>query len=84
MNLWKASTITLAISLVCVVGTGAINSAAAERQPHMKTSLKHLEKAKHVLEKAAPDKGGHRVKAIEFVDSAIAEVKAGVEFDNKH
>ena len=34
--------------------------------------------------KAEADKGGHRVKALELVNQALAEVKAGVEFDNKH
>ena len=35
------------------------------------------------LERATADKGGHRVKAIQHVDAAIAEVRAGMRFDRK-
>jgi hypothetical protein len=36
--------------------------------------------AKSELEQALPDKGGHRVRALEFVNQAIVEVQAGIEF----
>ena len=58
--------------------------AFAEPQPHMKAALKDLEQAKAQLEKATPDKGGHRVKALELTNQAIEEVKKGLAFDNKH
>jgi hypothetical protein len=32
------------------------------------------------LIQARPNKGGHRDRAISFVDSAIAETKAGIAF----
>ncbi len=50
---------------------------AEVRQPHMKSALEHLEKAKAQLEKAAPSK--HRAKALELVSAAIAEVRQGME-----
>ena len=59
-------------------------TAAAERQPAMALALEALKKAEASLELASADKGGHRVKAIEHINAAIAEVKAGIEFDNKH
>jgi len=58
--------------------------AFAEPQPHMKAALKSLEEAKVQLEKATADKGGHRVKAIALINSAIEETKKGIEFDDKH
>jgi len=58
--------------------------AFAEKQPHMRAAHEALKKAREALEKASPDKGGHRVKAIELVEAALAEVKAGMEFDDKH
>ena len=58
--------------------------AYAEKQPHMEHALKALENAKIQLEKAEHDKGGHRVKAIDLINQAISEVKAGIEYDNTH
>lgn len=58
--------------------------AVAEPQPHMRKALNNLEEALVQLKSASHDKGGHRVKAIEHVEAAIAEVRAGIDFDNKH
>jgi hypothetical protein len=58
--------------------------AGAEPQPHMRAALTSLRAARAHLDKAAPDKGGHRVKAIALVDDAIKETEAGIEFDNRH
>jgi hypothetical protein len=55
------------------------NHVAAPDQPHMKAALDSLESARNNLDKANPDKGGHRAKAIDLVKDAIAEVKAGIE-----
>jgi hypothetical protein len=49
-------------------------------QPHMRAALSSLQVAKSELEQALPDKGGHRVRALEFVNQAIVEVQAGIEF----
>ena len=84
MNIWKLSTLTLVVVLGCVIGRGLVNSASAEPQPHMKVALTHLEQAKAALEKAAPDKGGHRVKALELTEQAIVQVRDGIEYANKH
>ena len=72
------------IAVLSALAGGLATSAFAEKQPHMAKSLALLEDAKKQLENATPDKGGHRVKAIELVTAAIVEVKAGMEFDSKH
>lgn len=72
------------IAVASALAGGLATQAFADKQPHMVKSLALLEDAKKQLENATADKGGHRVKAIELVNSAIAEVKAGIEFDNKH
>ena len=51
---------------------------ASAGQPHMKVALKSLQQAKTSLEKAAPDKGGHRAKALVLVNQAIEQVKKGM------
>ncbi len=48
-------------------------------QPHMQKALEHLREARNNLEAATADKGGHRAKAIGFVNSAIDEVKKGID-----
>lgn len=58
--------------------------AFADRQPHMRDALRHLEKGLGALESATADKGGHRVKAIALTRDAIAETRKGIEFDDKH
>jgi hypothetical protein len=53
--------------------------AGAFDQPHMQNALTALENAKTNLQNATSDKGGHRVKALDYVKSAIDEVKKGIE-----
>lgn len=76
-NPWKLTTIALASML-------AFNTAGADVQPKMHDALGHLQSALTSLQNAAPDKGGHRVKAIALTKSAIEQVEKGIKFDNKH
>jgi hypothetical protein len=50
----------------------------------MVAALATLKAAKNQLENAQHDKGGHRVKALAATEQAIAETKAGIEYDNTH
>jgi len=67
------------------IGLGGLAAGLgkAQSQPHMRAALNHLRQAKQSLETADPDKGGHRVKAIELTNSAIREVEAGIAFARK-
>jgi hypothetical protein len=47
-------------------------------QPNMQAALGDLRAARASLQKAVPDKAGHRNKAIGLVDQAIAQVQAGM------
>ena len=47
-------------------------------QPHMQAALDLLKDAKTNLAAATDDKGGHRVKAMEYLDKAIDEVNLGI------
>lgn len=84
MNLWKCSTVALALALGLVVSTGAVRTAAADAQPKMQEALEHLERAEQALSNASTDKGGYRVKALASTRAAIKQVKDGIRFDNKH
>ena len=50
----------------------------------MQAALEALEQAKQHLQQAAHDKGGHRAKALQLTDQAIAHVKEGMNYDRQH
>ena len=62
----------------------AQNAAMGREEPHMNAALGHLQEAKAELEKAAANKGGHRDKAIQLVDEAIQQVRAGEAYYEQH
>ena len=76
----KAKTIFAAVMLLGIV----VIAGAMPDQPNMQAARGNLLTAKSELQKAIPDKGGHRVNAIGLVNSAIAEVNAGIAFDRRH
>ncbi|HEY1769324.1 MAG TPA: hypothetical protein VGG02_03615 [Chthoniobacterales bacterium] len=70
---------TLKTTLVLIVALAAINLPAARaEQPRMREALHHLKEARAALERAEANKAGHREKAMQLVDQAIAEVEAGL------
>jgi len=57
---------------------------SSEYQPNMQHALSSLMDAQMSLERATPDKGGHRMKALELVKQAIKETQQGIEYDRTH
>ena len=55
-----------------------------EAQPEMTTAIQHLREAQKNLGSATHDKGGHRMKALKHINQAIAEIEAGIQYDNTH
>ena len=49
-------------------------------QPHMTASVGLLQSARAELAAATPNKGGHSEKALQLIDQAIGEVRAGIAF----
>ncbi|HTE49303.1 MAG TPA: hypothetical protein VK698_00410 [Kofleriaceae bacterium] len=86
MNPWKLTSLVLALVVLFFVGLRVVDDASAgpEAQPNMRTALGYLRQAKNSLQRAVPDKGGHRVKAVELTNAAIDEVQRGMRFDNRH
>lgn len=72
------------LMLTLIFLCGWLSGQAAAGQPHMQAALVALNTAENQLVKAAPDKGGHRVKAIALVRQAKTEVKAGIGYDASH
>jgi hypothetical protein len=67
--------------VVLLAGLAAISYAD---QPRMQAARVNLQQARAQLQAALRNKGGHRAAAIGYIDSAIAEINAGVRFDRRH
>jgi hypothetical protein len=63
-----------------LIGALAMTWSAAANQPNMQSALGYLKSARAELNQARPNKGGHRERAINFVNSAIAETEAGINY----
>lgn len=63
--------------LVTLIGAMGLQSVWAD-QPNMRAALAHLREAKAALQRAEHNKGGHRGRAVEIINRAIAEVEAGI------
>jgi hypothetical protein len=83
MTISRRATLQRVVPAIGLCGLAA-GLAKAENQPHMQAALGHLRAAKQSLETADPDKGGHRTKAINLVNSAIAQVEEGIAYANAH
>ena len=69
----------IAVGVVALPAAGMSRSAAAF-EPNMENALRALENAHTWLERATPNKGGHRERAIGMVEQAINEVRAGIAY----
>ena len=71
-----------AVILITGITIGTIAGAciAMAAQPNMQEALGSLQAARASLVAAQANKGGHRERAIGFVDSAIAETRAGIAY----
>jgi hypothetical protein len=59
----------------------SLSSTAAEAyQGNMERAVSALYDALASLRESTPNKGGHREKAMQLVQQAIAETQAGIEF----
>ena len=72
------------VALLAAFGGGLAASSASADQPYMHDALDQLRAARATLSAGAPDKGGHRVRAIALVDRAIAEVRTGIDVGRTH
>jgi len=70
----------VAAALAATLSSGVLIGRATADQPHMHNALDALKQARAELEMAIPDKGGHRVNAIEATERAIRETRAGIDY----
>jgi hypothetical protein len=77
----RIAPVVLAFVLGSLATAGVVH---ADPHAHMRSALDHLQSAREELKESVTDKGGHREKAIEATQSAIEQVKKGMEFDDAH
>jgi uncharacterized protein HemX len=77
-------TLALLIGMGLYSAVHAQNREMARQEPHMSAALGHLQKAKEELQRATPNKGGHREKAMELVNQAIQQVQEGERYYEEH
>jgi hypothetical protein len=63
-----------------VIGELAVACSAGANQPNMQAALGSLQAARAELIQSRPNKGGHRERAINFVNAAINETEAGIAY----
>jgi len=72
--------ILIVAAIAALPAIGFVAGQASAYQPHMQNALDRLRGARVELSAAAADKGGHRVRAIGYVDRAIEETRAGIAY----
>jgi hypothetical protein len=77
-----AATAATGVAAIGLLGASA-NSADAY-QGNMERAVASLYQALGELRQATANKGGHRGRAMELVNQAIAETQAGIEFADEH
>jgi outer membrane lipoprotein-sorting protein len=71
------------ICLLALFALAAAPSSYAE-QGNMQAALASLKDAQASLLKVSNDKGGHTQNALQLVQQAIAEVKAGMQYQKQN
>jgi hypothetical protein len=61
-----------------------VTQANRQHEPHMAAALEHLRQAQQELERATPNKGGHRQKAIDLTKQAESQVEQGIQYYDQH
>jgi hypothetical protein len=67
--------------------TGAVATAAGNAlayQGNMERALASLYDALASLREATPNKGGHKATAVQLIEKAIEEVRAGIDYADEH
>jgi len=71
------------VALLILLFVYAVATATPD-QPNMESARTNLQKARAQLQAAEPNKGGHRTKALDLVNSAIGEVNKGIKFARRN
>ena len=79
----KTGVIVGLIGIGLVLGIGGA-AGTQERHPEIRAAMHALANAERHLAAGAHDFGGHRVKALQLVQQAEAELREGLAYDRAH
>jgi len=68
------------LAVTVMLGCFTAGYAVAQEQVHMENALGALQRALGELQQSAPNKGGHRERAIALVQQAIDQVQQGIQW----
>ena len=75
---------TAVLGLLVAVMFASFVSAKPVDQPRMQAAKSDLLSARAQLMQADHNKGGHRTKAINFINQAVAAINRGIAFDRRN
>ncbi len=75
---------SLLIGLVVGAAPVAVAQQKTERHPHLHAAMRALRHAATQLEKAPPEFGGHRAKAIELIKQAEQQLQEALAYAKEH
>lgn len=70
----------IAAAALAAPALGISAGTAVAFEPNMENALKALESAHDWLQRATPNKGGHRERALRLVEQAINQVRDGIRY----
>lgn len=76
----RGAVLGFALGMGVALAGGAVVTSAVAYQGDMEAALEQLRGARASLERAVPNKGGHREAAMGLIDQAIVQVKEGIAF----
>ena len=77
----KRNALVAGIAFVLGLATAAFTQ---EAHPHIAAAQSLLAQARDHLDKAAAEYGGHRLKAMDHIRQAEAELREGLAFERSH
>jgi hypothetical protein len=74
------------LGVALAAGTAGAMSAspALADQGNMDAAMRQLGNALEALQRATPNKGGHRERAIALIEQAMGETQAGIDYAQQH
>ena len=79
----KTRIMSLAAMFALLFALSPASPAQGERHPQIQAAIQALENAKHHLQEASHDFGGHRADALRATDEAIHQLQICLQYD-KH
>jgi hypothetical protein len=74
----------IALGAVAIPATALMSEPAEAEQGNMEAAMRELNAALQSLHRATSNKGGHKARAAQLVEQAMAEVQAGIDYAAAH